>query len=128
MCRICEGRDEMPRLSPRMNDSDLDELLRLHRETRDPAAPPNLAQNVWREIRRRRADTAKPAGWLAWLLEPFHRPMMAAPAIALALALGIGVGARVVAAPPSPARAALDLEVFSVASPSLPSTLLHASL
>ena len=47
---------------------------------------------------------------------------------ALAIMLGAGVGAMSAYAQPSPARVALDLEVFSLSPPSLPSTLLHASL
>ena len=125
---MCEGHDEFRRLSPGMDESELDELLRLHRETRRPAVPANLSQNVWREIRRRQALAAESGRWLEWLLEPFLRPVMLAPALVLALMLGAGVGALTAYAQPSPARAALDLEVFSAASPSLPSTLLHASL
>lgn len=111
-----------------MDESNLDELLRLHRETRRPTVPANLSQNVWREIRRRQTDAAESGRWLAWLLEPFHRPMMLGSAVILALMLGVGVGAMAVQAQPSPARTALDLEVFSLSPPSLPSTLLHASL
>lgn len=111
-----------------MDESNLDELLRLHRETRRPTVPANLSQNVWREIRGRQALAAESGRWLDWLLEPFLRPMIFAPAVALAIMLGAGVGAMAVHAQPSPAREALDLQVFSVSPPSLPSTLLHASL
>lgn len=111
-----------------MDESNLDELLRLHRESRRPAVPANLSQNVWREIRRRQALAAESGRWLDWLLEPFLRPMIFAPAVVLAIMLGVSVGAMAVHAQPSPAREALDLQVFSVSPPSLPSTLLHAGL
>lgn len=109
-----------------MDETQLDKLLRMHRAMPVPPVPANLAQNVWREIRRRRA--AGEGGWLAWLIEPFCRPNLVMPALALAVVLGAGVGVVAVHAQPSPARAALDLQVFSPTPPSLPSTLLHASL
>lgn len=108
-----------------MDETQLDNLLRQHRERPVPPVPANLAQNVWREIRRRRAAGE---GWLAWLIEPFCRPSLVMPALALSVLLGVGLGVMMVQAQPSPARAALDLEVFSPSPPSLPSTLLHASL
>lgn len=109
-----------------MDETELEILLRLHCERPLPPVPANLAQNVWREIHRRRG--AGEGGWLAWLLEPFCRPSLVMPALALAILLGIGVGVNAVPAHPSPAHMALDLQVFSPTPPSLPSTLLHASL
>lgn len=109
---------------PCMDDTELNHLLRLHRESRRPVPPAHLAQNVWREIRRRKAEAAEAGGWLGWLLEPFRRPRMVAPALALALVLGVAVGVAGVPAKANPARYALDLEVFSPSAPSLPSTLL----
>ena len=112
-----------------MNDTELENLLKLHRERRVPPMPGNLAQHVWREIRRRKALSAEAAsGWIAWLIEPFLNLRLIAPALAFALLLGAGLGARTVDARPSPARLALDLQVFSPTPLSLPSTLLHSHL
>jgi hypothetical protein len=109
-----------------MDEAELENLLRLRRVNHLPPAPANLAQNVWREIRRRRA--AGEGGWLAWFIEPFCRWSLVVPALALAILLGAGLAVKTVEAQPSPARMALDLQVFSPTPPSLPSTLLHAGL
>lgn len=108
-----------------MNENELEDLLRLHREKPLPRPPGNLAQNVWREIRRRREAGE---GWLAWLLEPICQPRVVACALALAVMTGAGWSLKAASADPPKARAALELQVFSPVSPSLPSTLLHASL
>ena len=106
----------------KMDYSSLDRLLQQRREKAAPTLPGSLSQNVWREIRQRRASrepSANPALFWLWLLRPH-----AVLALTLAVMVGIGVGSRSPVSPAAQAHEALDLQVFGNAAPALPSTLL----
>ena len=112
-----------------MDDRNLDHLLAQRREVPLPAVTTNFQQGVWREVRRRKAETdARQATWFGWLLEPIFRPAMAFAGLALALVIGVGLGTTALAdSRQAHTRLALDLQVFGSASPSLPATLIgHA--
>ena len=109
-----------------MDDRNLDHLLALRRDARLPAVPASFQQDVWREIRQRKAETGcYRTAWFGWLLEPLFKPAMAFAAMALALVMGVGLGTTTLTeSRNSQTRLALDLQVFGSSSPSLPATLL----
>lgn len=85
--------------------------------------PGSFSQNVWREIRQRKADqepNISAASFWYWLV----RPHAVLAALALAITVGVGVGSRSSAAPAAQAHEALDLQVFGGKAAALPSTLL----
>ena len=109
-----------------MDDRNLDHLLAQRRDAPLPEVPANFQQDVWREIRQRKAETGRHhAAWFGWLLEPLFRPAMAFSALALALVMGVGLGTTALADSRNmQTRIALNLQVFSSSSPSLPATLM----
>ena len=109
-----------------MDDQNLDRLLAQRRDSPLPALPTTLQQDVWREIRRRKRDAAKPSGaWFDWLLEPLFRPTMAFAAMTFALVLGVSLGTTASASSRNTqTRVAFDLQVFGSSSPALPATLM----
>ena len=109
-----------------MNDQNLDQLLVQRRDAPLPSLPQTFQQGVWREIRRRKAESGQHHGaWFDWLLEPLFKPAMAFSALSLALVLGVGLGATASASTRNTqTRLALDLQVFGSSSPSLPATLM----
>ena len=112
-----------------MNDQNLDLLLVQRREVPLPSLTTNFQQDVWCEIRRRKAEFAeRQATWFGWLLEPIFRPAMAFAGLALAVVIGVGLGTTALAdSRKAHTRVALDLQVFGSSSPSLPATLIgHA--
>jgi hypothetical protein len=112
-----------------MDDPTLDKLLDAYRERPRGSLPGSFQQNVWREIRRRKADDeARAAAPWAWLLELVLRPQMVLAVLAFALVLGTAIGVQRPVREAAMTRAALDLQVFGGASPSLPSTLLASNL
>ena len=111
-----------------MDQSSLDQLLQQRREKPAPVLPGSFSQNVWREIRQRKAarEPAASVSLWHWLL----RPQIVLAALTLAIAVGVAVGAGNWA-PVSQAaqtREALDLEVFGRDASALPSTLLANNL
>ena len=109
-----------------MDDQNLDHLFAQRREAPLPPLPANFQQGVWREIRLRKTENREHHGaWFGWLLEPLFKPAMAFAAVALALVVGVGLGATALADSRNmQTRLALDLQVFSSSSPSLPATLM----
>lgn len=109
-----------------MDDQNLDHLLAQRRDAPLPSLPATFQQDVWREIRIRKAEAgAHRGGWFDWLLEPLFKPAMAVAALTFALALGVGLGTTALAeSRNSQTRLALDLQVFGSSSPSLPATLM----
>ena len=109
-----------------MDDRNLDYLLAQRRDAPLPAVPANFQQDVWREIRQRKAEAGRHhAAWFGWLLEPLFKPAMAFSAMALALVMGVGLGTTALAESRNlQTRLALDLQVFGSSSPSLPATLM----
>ena len=108
-----------------MDDHALTPLLAQLRATPLPAVPGSLQQDVWREIRQRRAE--KPVSWWASLFEPLLRPAPAFAALAVAVLVGVSGGSMAMNFRSAHTRHALGLEVFSSAAPALPATLLgHA--
>ena len=109
-----------------MDDQNLDQLLAQRREELLPSLPATFQQGVWREIRRRKAESREHHGaWFAWLLEPLFKPALAFAALAFALVLGVGLGTTASAnTRNTQTRLALDLQVFGSSSPSLPATLM----
>lgn len=108
-----------------MDEKSLDQLLRCREDAARSSLPPNFEQNVWREIRQRRAaeGSATFSGW-QWLL----RPQSVAACLVVAMAVGVGVGSRQPDRVALSTRQALHLEVFDAAAPTLPSTLLASNL
>ncbi|SRR5260221_9011674 len=55
----------------KMNEHSLDTLLKAYQRKALPAAPTNLEQNVWREIRQRAAEAPNAVwqGFLDWILD-----------------------------------------------------------
>ncbi|MHA3772432.1 hypothetical protein ACXR0O_12935 [Verrucomicrobiota bacterium sgz303538] len=112
-----------------MDDSLLDSLLNRLRNRRGAALPGAFEQNVWREIRlRKSAPPEAECSFWSRALDLILRPQTVAVSLAVALALGVGLGSRGTEAHTVQPHAALDLQVFSSASPSLPSTLLSSRL
>ena len=109
-----------------MDDRNLDHLLEQRRDAPMPAVPASFQQDVWREIRQRKAETGRHhVAWFGWLLEPLFKPAMAFSAMALALVMGVGLGTTALAESRNmQTRLALDLQVFGSSSPSLPATLM----
>ena len=109
-----------------MDDRNLDHLLAKRREAPLPSLPATFQQDVWREIRQRKAEAGERRGaWFDWLLEPLFKPAMAFAALSLALVLGVGLGSTASAdSRNAQTRLALDLQVFGSSSPSLPATLM----
>ncbi len=109
-----------------MDDRNLDHLLAQRRDAPLPAVPTSFQQDVWREIRQRKAASGEPRGaWFGWLLEPLFKPAMAFAAMALALVMGVGLGRTALAdSRNTQTRVALDLQVFGSSSPALPATLM----
>ena len=109
-----------------MDDRNLDHLLAQRRDAPLPAVPANFQQDVWREIRQRKAETGRHhVAWFGWLLEPLFKPAMAFSAMALALVMGVGLGTTALAESRNmQTRLALYLQVFGSSSPSLPATLM----
>ena len=106
-----------------MDHSSLDRLLQERREKAASALPGSFSQNVWREIRQRKATrepSVNPASFWLWLL----RPQAVLAALALAITVGIGVGSRSPVSSAARAHQALDLQVFGGEAAALPSTLL----
>lgn len=112
-----------------MDDQNLDRLLAQRRDSPLPPLPTTLQQDVWREIRRRKREAAKPRGaWFDWLLEPLFKPAMAFAALSFALVVGVGLGSTASASSRnSQTRLAFDLQVFGSSSPALPATLMGYS-
>jgi negative regulator of sigma E activity len=106
-----------------MNQSSLDRLLQQRWKQAEGTLPGSFSQNVWREIRQRKADeepsTIAVSFW-HWLLQP---PAVAA-ALVLAVTVGVGVGSRPPISSAARAHQALDLQVFGGQASALPSTLL----
>ena len=109
-----------------MDDQNLDQLLAQRREELLPSLPATFQQGVWREIRRRKAESREHHGaWFAWLMEPLFKPALAFAALAFALVMGVGLGTTARAdSRNAQTRLALDLQVFGSSSPSLPATLM----
>lgn len=108
-----------------MDDRDLDHLLLLRGKAPLPALPAMFRRDVWREIRRRKAEAgARQGTWFGWLLEPLFRPAMVFTALAMAMVLGVGLGTTSAESRNTQTRVALDLQVFGSSSPALPSTLM----
>lgn len=109
-----------------MDDQNLDHLLAQRRDAPLPAVPASFQQDVWREIRQRKAEARRHhVAWFGWLLEPLFRPAMAFAALALALVMGVGLGTTARAdSRNAQTRLALNLQVFGSSSPSLPATLM----
>lgn len=82
----------------------------------------NFEQKVWREIRSRNPASVRESIW-AMFVTAFLQPGWAASAVAVTLAVSVGFGAFGKVAVPSP-NLSLNLDVFSVDAPTLPSTLL----
>lgn len=109
-----------------MNDSELTKILNLSQNKPIPALPGAFQQGVLREIRRRSSEAAaQPPRWLALLFEPVRHLRFAAAIVAFAGFLGTMFGTYETRSPSRVASQALDLEVFTSRSPSLPSTLIH---
>lgn len=107
----------------KMDNSSLDRLLQQRREQSASALPGAFPQNVWREIRQRKAahkSSEEGASIWHWLLQP--QAVLAA--LVLAATVGVGVGGRPRVTPAVKAHEALDLQVFGGAASALPSTLL----
>lgn len=112
-----------------MDDPSLDSLLNRLRDRREAALPGTFEQNVWREIRLRKSSSLEVEGsFWSRALDLILRPQTVAVSLAVALALGVGLGGRGTEPHTAQTHAALDLQVFGSASPSLPSTLLSARL
>ena len=110
-----------------MDEKSLDDLLRQRRETTTPALSSSFSQDVWREIRLRRASETGAVGTLSiwpWL----WRPQYIAAVLAVATLVGIGLGIRPRERMATRTEQALHLEVFGAAAPTLPSTLLASNL
>ena len=108
-----------------MDDRSLEDLLRQRGELVASALPPAFQQNVWREIRQRKAlpESSNLSVW-GWLL----RPQMISAVLAVAAFVGIGLGSRLPDRVASNTSDALNLRVFGQAPPALPSTLLASKL
>ena len=108
-----------------MDDQTLDHLLAQRRDAALPAVPARFQQDVWREIRQRKAEAGRPHGaWFGWLSEPLVKPAMAFAALAFALVLGVGLGTATADSRNTQTRVALDLQVFGSSAPALPATLM----
>jgi hypothetical protein len=108
-----------------MDDQTLDHLLTQRRAAPLPAVPASFQQDVWREIRQRKAQAGRSHGaWFGWLLEPLFKPAMAFASLALALVLGVGLGTATADSRNMQTRIALDLQVFGSSAPALPATLM----
>ncbi len=112
-----------------MDDSDLDNLLTAYSERSRRSLPANFQQNVWREIRQRKAEgeLRVVTPW-SWLLGMVLQPRMVLAAFAFAIVMGAVVGFQKPESGINMTREALDLHVFSGTSSSLPSTLLASNL
>ena len=105
----------------------LDALLGRYVNESIPTVPGNLESRVWREIRARREHEQKNRGsdWLTLILSLWRQPRMAFAGVAAAAAIGVSMSwATATTAHATSTQQALDLGVFSMESPSLPSTLL----
>lgn len=109
-----------------MDENSLDELLRQRAQKTGGSLPPNFQQNVWREIRQRRA--AETAGSGAWVWQWLLRPQLVAVVLAVAMAVGAGLGSRHPERVELNTNKALDLDVFGASPRTLPSTVLSARL
>ncbi len=86
------------------------------------STPANFQDLVWREIRRRKETTLS---WVEELAALLWAPRIAWTSLALAVAMGGSAALFLEAGAKSqPYAQPLNLEVFSVSPPSLPSTLL----
>ena len=112
-----------------MDDSTLDNFLTAYSERSRRSLPSNFQQNVWREIRRRKAEgDVRAVSFWSWLLGMMLQPRMVLAALAFAGVMGTAVGFQKTERGITMTREALDLQVFSGTSPSLPSTLLASNL
>lgn len=110
-----------------MKDLELTNLLHLRRDAAPSSLPAGFQQDVWREIRLRRAQQMEThGGWLDWLLEPFRQPAVVCAALALSVLIGAGTALSNLPAGGDHTTSGLHLQVFSSSSPALPSTLLNA--
>lgn len=101
------------------NTRDFEGLLAEYRNLDLPALPGSFPPDVLREIRLRKTDAVRP-GCLSGMFDML-RPGMVAASLGIALAVG-AVLPGIVWADNRPA--ASDLNVFSIASPHLPSGIL----
>lgn len=99
----------------------LDSLLPLYRERLVPTLPGSFSVDVLREIRQRRRETAMSRNWWLDFLDLAMRPSPLAAALSVALVVSSLVS---YAATPSPNFSGHDMDVFSSATPNLPSGLL----
>ncbi len=107
---------------PHMKSEELDLLLGEIARQPVPLLGAGFRHDVWRAIRHRRfveeqSGWTRWEGWFASLLHP--RPILAALSLALACGLLSGVWLK---ESPSVSKA-MQLEVFSVNAPGMPSTL-----
>ena len=105
----------------------LDALLGRYVSEPIPTVPGNLESRVWREIRaRREQDRQNPGGdWLKLVLSLWRQPCMAFVGVTAAAVIGVTMSwVSAATAHATSTQQALDLGVFSMESPSLPSTLL----
>ncbi|MDE1171753.1 MAG: hypothetical protein PW734_11195 [Verrucomicrobium sp.] len=110
-----------------MQDHDLDRLLQELAAQPKPALPSGFRDGIWRQIRHRQAAPPRSFGsWLDWALAPLVRPQPIFAALAFSLMVGLflgiatGSGIRV-----SGATRAMELDVFGLHAPGLPTTLLE---
>lgn len=119
--------DRMNHRSPDQPNSDqsrLDALLKRLASESTPEVPSNLESRVWREIRVRHAQHAG-RDWFAHLLNLWRKPSVAFAGLVAAAVIGISMSWAGASSPQTVStQQALDLKVFSVEAPSLPSTLL----
>ena len=105
----------------------LDALLGRYVSESIPKVPGNLESRVWREIRarREREQLSRGSDWLSVILGLWRQPRMAFAAVVAAAVIGVSMSwASAATAHAASTQEALDLGVFSIESPSLPSTLL----
>lgn len=112
---------------PNSDQSHLDALLKRLVSEPVPPVPGNLESRVWREIHVRRAQEARGIGhdWLARVLNLWREPRVTFAGLVAAAAIGVSMSwANASATQTASTQQALDLKVFSVEAPALPSTLL----
>lgn len=118
--------DHPPGENPR-DQQRLDVLLGRYVSGSIPAVPGDLENRVWREIRARRGQEVQSRGndWLSVILSLWRQPRMAFAGVVAAAFIGVSMSwASAATAHTTSTQQALDLGVFSMESPSLPSTLL----
>lgn len=109
-----------------MNEEQFDALVNDFKNLKKTPLPHSFEQNVWREIRKKKIE---PISFFEWLMNLREKPFLFSSGLVTACLIGLLIGSLTNSVPvKTTTREGLGLNVFSITSPDLPSTLLTENL